>query len=99
MSTIHHLFDLISRRPQQEAMTFSGFYPVRSASELLEPHRELVDKIRQYFSVPETVWESTHEQLLHNFARRVQLLPASEAHTTLNRVDCSDTLSRLSIMP
>jgi integrating conjugative element relaxase (TIGR03760 family) len=51
---------------------------VLSASELLEPHRELVDKIRQYFGVPESVWASTHEQLIHNFARRVQLLPASE---------------------
>jgi integrating conjugative element relaxase (TIGR03760 family) len=39
-----------------------------------------VDKIRQYFGVPESVWASTHAQLLHNFARRVQLLPASEAH-------------------
>ena len=80
MSKIHHLFDLISRRPQQKAMPFNGFYPVHSASELLEPHRELVDKIRQYFGVPETVWTSTHEQLIHNFAHRVQLLPASEAH-------------------
>jgi len=79
MSTIHHLFDLISRRPQQEAMPFSGFYPVRSTSELLEPHREIVDKLRQYFGVPESVWASTHEQLIRNFARRVQLLPASEA--------------------
>ena len=80
MSRIQHLFDLISRRPQQKTRPFSGFYPVLSASELLEPHRELVDKIRQYFGVPESVWASTHEQLLHNFARRVQLLPASEAH-------------------
>ena len=80
VSTIHHLFDLISRRPhQQETRPFSGFYPVHSALELLEPHRELVDKIRQYFGVPESVWVSTHEQLLHNFACRVQLLPASEA--------------------
>ena len=79
MSKIQHLFQLISRRPQQEAMPFSGFYPVRSASELLEPHRELVDKIRQYFGVPETVWALTHERLIRNFARRVQLLPASEA--------------------
>jgi hypothetical protein len=80
VSKIHHLFDLISKRPQQKTMPFNGFYPVRSASELLESHRELVDKLRQYFGVPETVWASTHEQLLHNFARRVQLLLASEAH-------------------
>ena len=79
MSRIQYLFDLISRRPQQETRSFSGFYPVLGASELLEPHRELVDKIRQYCGVPETVWASTHEQLLHNFARRVQLLSASEA--------------------
>ena len=80
MSRIHHLFDLISRHLPQETRLSSGFYPVLGASELLEPHRELVDKIRQYCGVPETVWASTHEQLLHNFARRVQLLPASEAH-------------------
>lgn len=80
MSKIHHLFDLISKRPQQKAMPFNGFYPVHSELELLEPHRELVDKIRQYFGVPEAAWASTHEQLLHNFARRVQLLPDSEAH-------------------
>jgi len=76
---IHHLFNLISRRPPQETRLCSGYYPVLSASELLEPHRELVDKIRHYFGVPETVWASTHEQLLHNFARRVQLLSACEA--------------------
>jgi integrating conjugative element relaxase (TIGR03760 family) len=78
VSIIHHLFDLISRRLQQKTRPFNGFYPVLSALELLEPHRQLVDKIRQYCGVPETVWASTHEQLLHNFARRVQLLPASE---------------------
>jgi hypothetical protein len=82
VSRNHQLFDLISRRPQQETRPFIGFYPMRSAAEILEPHRELVDKIRHCFDVPESVWASTHEQLLHNFARRVQLIPASEAHHT-----------------
>ena len=73
-----HLLQSISRHPQQKTKLLNGYFPIHGASELLEPHRELVDTIRQYFGVPETVWVSTHEQLLNNYAQRVQLLPANE---------------------
>ena len=73
-----HLLQSISSHPQQKTKLLSGYFPIHGASELLEPHRELVDTIRQYFGVPETIWISTHEQLLNNYAQRVQLLPANE---------------------
>lgn len=75
---LQHLPQMITRRIQQMMKPSDGLYPMQSALELLQPHRALVGAIRQYFGVPESVWASTHEQLLHNFTQRVQLLPASE---------------------
>ncbi len=82
---IKKLLKMIHKKPEPNVLNLkktelcSGYYPVHTATTLLEPHRKIIATIRQYFGVPDDVWKSVHESLLRNFARRVQLLPVSEA--------------------
>ena len=84
---IKKLLKMIHKKPKpnvlnvQRTKLFRGYYPVHSASSLLEPHRQIIATIRQYFGVPEDVWKSVHELLLKDFAHRVQLLPINEAES------------------
>lgn len=86
-SMIKKLFQMIHKKSKPNVLNvrrtklFRGYYPVHSASSLLEPHRQIIATIRQYFGVPEDVWKSVHELLLKNFAHRVQLLPINEAES------------------
>lgn len=82
---IKKLLKMIHKKPEPNVLNVKktelcrGYYPVHAASTLLEPHGKIIATIRQYFGVPDDVWKSVHESLLKNFARRVQLLPVSEA--------------------
>ena len=48
--------------------------------ELLAPYSNLLNLIHQQVGVPETHWEAVYLQFIKNFAKHVQLLPASESH-------------------
>ena len=84
---IKKLLEMIRKKPKpnvlnvQRTKLFRGYYPVHSASSLLEPHRQIIATIRQYFGVPEDVWKSVHELLLKDFAHRIQLLPINDAES------------------
>jgi len=51
-----------------------------SAKELLKPYGHLIGQIHQQVAVPETHWKAVYLQFIDNFAKQVQLLPASESH-------------------
>ena len=51
-----------------------------SPENLLEPYGNLLALIHQQVGVPETHWEAVYLQFIYNFAKQVQLLPASESH-------------------
>jgi len=54
--------------------------PVQSASELLQPHTDVLGKIRQQVGIPAAHWSALYQPLLEAYAAFVQQLPASEAH-------------------
>lgn len=58
----------------------AGVWPVRTAAQLLEPHRSLFTRIRALAGVSADYWESLYQPLIDNFAAFVQQTPASEAH-------------------
>ncbi len=51
-----------------------------SAKELLKPYSHLLKQIHQQVGVPKTHWNAVYLQFIYNFAKQVQLLPASESH-------------------
>lgn len=53
---------------------------VLDPSALLARHADCIGQLRQQAGVPVAHWTALYECLLHNFARFVQQLPASEAH-------------------
>lgn len=58
----------------------SGVWPILPASQLLQPHTQLITHIRKLSGVPDDYWRTLYQPLLDNFAAFVQQTPASEAH-------------------
>ncbi|MBK9132461.1 MAG: helicase/relaxase domain-containing protein [Gammaproteobacteria bacterium] len=57
-----------------------GTIPVLDADTLLQPHRALLNTIRQLVGVPQAHWDELYAAAFEAYALFVQQLPASEAH-------------------
>ncbi len=51
-----------------------------TSDELLIPYKDLLNIIHQQVGIPDSHWQKLYLQFIHNFAKQVQLLPASESH-------------------
>ncbi|MDD5395331.1 MAG: MobH family relaxase [Thiothrix sp.] len=58
----------------------AGVWPVLPAHDLLQPHHELLARIRALSGTSPDYWAALYQPLLDNFAAFVQQTPASEAH-------------------
>ena len=69
------LFGLFSKKKSSK----DGLVALTS-DELLKPYKDLLSIIHQQVGIPDSHWQKLYLQFIHNFAKQVQLLPASESH-------------------
>jgi integrating conjugative element relaxase (TIGR03760 family) len=69
---------------QKPAPDIPGILPVLSVDKLLRPHTGYITSLKELAGLSEPNFDRFYKTSIHNFARLVQLLPASEVHHHAN---------------